>query len=196
MDVKFFKSSDEFRAWLEENHDKARELWVGFHRKDAPEKGITYPEAVDQSLCYGWIDGVRKSAGNTSYINRFPPRRPKSHWSLVNIKRFGELAELGQVRPAGLRAFEARDQERAALYSFEQRGAGLDGDYQKQLEANEKAWAFFRAQPPWYQRTAGWWVMSAKKEETRLKRLATLIEDSEHGRPIPPLIRIARQRKS
>jgi len=196
MDVKFFKSSDEFRAWLEENHATTQELWVGFYRKDAQKKGITYREALDQALCYGWIDGVRKSVDEASYTSRFTPRKPKSNWSMVNIRRFGELAELGWVRPPGLQAFDARDQERAGLYSFEQRSRGLDGDYQKQLKANKKAWEFFQAQPPWYQRTASWWVMSAKKEETRLKRLTTLIEDSEHGRPIAPLTRPGRQRKS
>jgi uncharacterized protein YdeI (YjbR/CyaY-like superfamily) len=193
MGIAFFKSSDEFRAWLEENHAKAQELWLGFFKKSAPEKGITYQEAVDQALCYGWIDGVRKGLDETSYTIRLSPRKPRSIWSAVNLKRFGELAELGQVRPPGHKVFEERDQKRSGLYSYEQRNAGLDSSYQKQLEANEKAWAFFRAQPPWYQRTASWWVMSAKKEETRLKRLAALIEDSEHERTIAPL---TRQRRS
>ena len=193
MDVKFFKSSDEFRTWLEENHNKAQELWVGFYKKDAQEKGITYQEAVDQALCYGWIDGVRKRIDEVSYTIRLTPRKPRSIWSAVNINRFVELEEIGRVRPPGLKAFEERDQKRSGLYSYEQRSRGLDGAYEKQFKANEKAWEFFRAQPPWYQRTASWWVMSAKKEETRLKRLATLIEDSEQGRTIPPL---TRQRKS
>jgi uncharacterized protein YdeI (YjbR/CyaY-like superfamily) len=193
MDVKFFRSSDEFRAWLEENHAKAQELWLGFFKKSAPEKGITYQEAVDQALCFGWIDGVRKRLDEAGYTIRLTPRKPRSIWSAVNIKRFGELAELGWVRPPGLHAFDARDQKRSGLYSYEQRSRGLDDGYQKQMEANEKAWGFFQAQPPWYQRTASWWVMSAKKEETRLKRLATLIEDSENGRTIAAL---TRQRKN
>ena len=196
MEMTFFKSSSEFRVWLEANHGSTQELRLGFYKKSAPEKGITYREALDQALCYGWIDGMRKSVDEASYTIRFTPRRPKSVWSAVNIKRFGELLELGWVQPPGLQTFNERDQKRSGLYSYEQRSHGLDDGYEKQLKANTKAWDFFQAQPPWYQRTASWWVMSAKKEETRLKRLATLIEDSENGRPIPALTRPARQRES
>ena len=148
MDVTFFKSSDEFRAWLEENHATTQELWVGFYRKDAPEKGITYREALDQALCYGWIDGVRKSVDETSYTSRFTPRKPKSNWSVVNIKRFGELVELGWVRPPGLQAFNARDQERAGLYSFEQRSHGLDGDYKSNWKRTRRPGSSSRRSRP------------------------------------------------
>jgi uncharacterized protein YdeI (YjbR/CyaY-like superfamily) len=124
MDVKFFRSSDEFRAWLEENHAKAQELWLGFFKKSAPEKGIIYQEAVDQALCFGWIDGVRKRLDEAGYTIRLTPRKPRSIWSAVNIKRFGELAELGWVRPPGLHAFDARDQKRSGLYLTSKEAAG------------------------------------------------------------------------
>ncbi|HET9495869.1 MAG TPA: YdeI/OmpD-associated family protein, partial [Chloroflexia bacterium] len=150
---------------------------------------ITWPEAVDQALCFGWIDGIRKSVDADSYMNRFTPRRPRSTWSAVNIKRVQELTEAGLMRPAGIAAFEKRTDDNSAIYSYEQRDARLDPEYERQIRANEAAWNFFQAQPPWYRRTASRWVMSAKREETRRKRLAALIEDSAHGRTIPPLTR-------
>ena len=150
---------------------------------------MTWPESVDEALCFGWIDGVRKSVDEFSYTIRFAPRKPRSIWSTVNVRRAKELIKQGLMRPAGLRAFRERNEARSGVYGHEQKSHKLDSAYESQLMVNKKAWEFFRAQTPWYQRTASWWVVSAKKEETRLKRLATLIQDSAHGRTIAPLTR-------
>ncbi len=190
MKPKFFLSPSEWRAWLEEHQEKHEELWVGFHKRGSGKPSITWPEAVDGALCFGWIDGVRKSLDETSYVIRFTPRRPRSIWSTVNIKRVAGLTKLGLMRPAGVQAFERRTGNRSEIYAYEQRnGAKLSGRYEKTFRLHIKAWKFFQAQPPWYQRTASWWVISAKKEETRLKRLARLIEDSEQERTIRELQR-------
>jgi uncharacterized protein YdeI (YjbR/CyaY-like superfamily) len=183
----FFATRAEFRAWLERHHEDADELWVGFYKKASGKPSITWPEAVDQALCFGWIDGVRRSLGDESYANRFTPRRKGSNWSAKNIRRAEQLIELGLMRPAGLAAFEARS---AAAYSYEERSsAELGPEFERELRGNPKAWEFFQSQPPWYRRTAAYWVVSARKEETRRRRLATLIADSEHGRTIAPLTR-------
>jgi len=190
MDVKFFKTPSKFRAWLEANHDKAQELWVGYYKKDSGKPSMTWPESVDQALCFGWIDGIRKSIDAESYKIRFTPRKPTSIWSAVNIKRVAELTEQGLIHPAGLEAFQKRSDDKSAIYGYEQReNAALNKDYQEQFKANVKAWDWFHAQAPSYQKTAIWWVVSAKQEVTQLKRLATLIEDSENGRRVAPLRR-------
>jgi uncharacterized protein YdeI (YjbR/CyaY-like superfamily) len=181
MEVKFFKSSGELRKWLEKNHDRTTELWVGFHRKDSGKPSITYPEALDVALCFGWIDGVRKSVSETSYTNRFSPRKPKSVWSLVNIKRVEELTKLGLMSPAGLAVFQRRDPKKSQQYSYEREKSELDLELEKRFRVNAKAWQFFQKQAPWYRRTAIFWIVSAKREETRAKRLAKLIEDSAKG---------------
>lgn len=184
----FFASPNAFRAWLEKHHGQARELWVGFHKNNSGKPSITWPESVDAALCFGWIDGLRKSVNAESYSIRFTPRKSVSTWSAINIKRVGELTKMGVMQPAGLKAFERRQDDKSAIYSYEQRKtAKLSGPYEKQFRANKKAWDFFQAQPPWYRRTASWWVISAKKEETRLKRLATLIQESGRGKSIAPL---------
>ncbi len=189
----FFATPSAFRTWLEEHHETAQELWVGFYKTSSGKPGITWPEAVDQALCFGWIDGVRKGIDDASYTIRFTPRKPQSIWSTVNVKRAQELDRLGLMHPAGLKAFEERDQKKSGLYSYEQRKSSqLAPAYEKQFKANKKAWDFFQSKPPSYQQPAIWWVMSAKQEETRLKRLARLIEDSEHGRTIAPLTRRTR----
>jgi uncharacterized protein YdeI (YjbR/CyaY-like superfamily) len=195
MKVKFFRSPAAFRAWLEKNHDQARELWVGFHRKDSGEPSITYPEALDEALCFGWIDGVRRSLNSTSYTNRFSPRKPKSVWSLVNIKRVEELAKLGRMHAAGLAAFERRDQQQSQRYSYEREKTNFDDDFEKRFRAAPKAWEFFQAQAPWYRRTATWWVISAKREETRMKRLATLMKDCAQGRRLAILTPKSKNKK-
>ena len=192
MDVRFFDSPSDLRRWLEEHHATAKELWIGFYKKSANRTAVTYPEALDQALCFGWIDGVRRSVDELSYTNCFTPRKKGSTWSLVNIKRVGELSALGLMHPAGLEAFEQRDEEKSKQYSYEQRGHKLDEPLEALFRQNEPAWAFFQAQSPWYRRTASWWVISAKKEETRLKRLATLIEDSANGRRLAMLSRPAK----
>ena len=189
----FFPFPEAFRAWLQKHHAKEQELWVGFHKKGSGRPSITWPEAVDAALCFGWIDGVRKSLDDDSYLIRFTPRKPRSTWSAVNIKRVAELTKLGVMQPAGLKAFEKRSDDRSAIYSYEQRKtAKLSGAYEKQFRARRKAWDFFQAQPPWYRRVAAFWVTSAKREETRLKRLAALITASERGESIAPLNRPGR----
>ena len=184
MKPTFFKSGDDFRSWLEKNHDMQQELLLGFHKKASEKGGITYKEALDEALAFGWIDGVRKSVDDASYTIRFTPRKAKSIWSMVNIKRVGELTKLGRMRPPGLKAFEGRDLKRAKLYSYERKTSKLDGELEKRLKANKKAWEFFQAQPPGYQRVISWWVISAKQEETRFRRLERLIKDSENGRRV------------
>ncbi len=193
MQPTFFTTQSAFHLWLEENHDTTQEVWVGFYKKSSGKPSITWPEAVDEALCFGWIDGVRKGIDDVSYTIRFTPRKSRSSWSAVNVKRARELAQLGLMRPAGLKAFEERVEERSGIYSYEQENAArFDAVYEQQFRANKQAWDFFQAQAAWYRKTATWWVISAKKEETRLKRLATLIEDSEHGRSIAPLTRRTR----
>jgi uncharacterized protein YdeI (YjbR/CyaY-like superfamily) len=190
MKPKFFPSRSAWHAWLEEHHQKHDELWVGFYKVGSGKPSVTWPEAVDGALCFGWIDGVRKRLDESRYVIRFTPRRPKSIWSAVNIKRVPELSILGLMRPPGLRAFERRTGNRSEIYAYEQRkGAALGGAYEKQFRANKKAWSFFETHPAWYRRTATWWVISAKREETRLKRLAQLIEDCAHQRTIAQLKR-------
>jgi len=196
MDVTFFNSPATFRAWLEEHHETARELWVGFYKKSSGRPSITWPESVDEALCFGWIDGIRKSIDEISYTIRFTPRKPRSNWSAVNVARVAELTRLGRMRPAGYQAFEARAEEKTGIYTYEQRKtAELDEAYEQQFRANQPAWDFFQAQPAGYRHTAVWWVISAKKEATRLQRLATQIEDSAQRRTIAQLTRPTGQRK-
>jgi uncharacterized protein YdeI (YjbR/CyaY-like superfamily) len=190
MKPTFFRSPSEFRAWLEKRHGESKELLVGFYKRASGKLSVSWPEAVDAALCFGWIDGVRKSVDEVSYTIRFSPRRARSIWSDVNIKRVGELMKLRLMRPAGLKAFWRREEARSKVYSYEQRKtAKLGRTYEQRFRAHETAWRFFQAQPPWYRRTATWWVISGKKEETRQKRLAKLIEDSGRERTIPPLTR-------
>ena len=190
MKPKFFPTPADFRAWLEEFHETAAELLVGFHKKGSGRPSITWPESVDEALCFGWIDGVRRSLGETSYTIRFTPRRPTSIWSAVNVARVAELTKLERMRPAGLRAFAARTPERTGVYAFERYAAAkLTKEQEKTLRRNRKAAAFFDAQPPWYRRTVTHWVISAKKPETRERRLSLLIADCAAGRRIGPLRR-------
>jgi uncharacterized protein YdeI (YjbR/CyaY-like superfamily) len=191
----FFPTPADFRAWLATHHANTEDLLVGFYKKGSGKPSITWPESVDEALCFGWIDGVRRTIDDESYSIRFTPRRARSTWSTVNVKRVAELTKLGRMQPAGLRAFEARDPKRSGIYAFEQQREkqALSGAYRAKLEANRKAWTFFQAQAPYYQRTVSWWVMSAKKEETRLRRLTTLIEDSAQGRRVGELARPARK---
>jgi uncharacterized protein YdeI (YjbR/CyaY-like superfamily) len=184
---RFFRTPAEWRRWLERNHDRASELWVGFYKKASGRKGITYEEALDEALAFGWIDGVRKGLDEERSMMRFTPRRPKSTWSLKNIRRVRELMELGRMAPAGLAAFERRDPSEAGAYSFEQADPRLDQEMRRRFGRNRKAWAFWEAQPPGYRKAATWWVISAKREETRLRRLEKLIEDSANARRLRQL---------
>lgn len=183
--IKFFPTSSKWRAWLAKHHTTAAELWVGFYKKHTGKPSITWPESVDQALCFGWIDGLRKSLGDESYLIRFTPRKPTSVWSAVNIRRVAELEKAGLMTDAGRAAYALRTENRSGIYAYEQRGDHLDTQYEKPLKANPAAWKFWRAQTPGYRKVVGWWVVSAKREETRQKRLARLIEDSENGRTIP-----------
>jgi uncharacterized protein YdeI (YjbR/CyaY-like superfamily) len=190
MKPRFFATPADFRAWLEKHHETEKELLVGFHKKGTGRASITWPESVDEALCFGWIDGVRRSLDAGAYTIRFTPRRPTSIWSAVNVARVEQLTKLGRMRPAGLRAFAARTPERTGVYAFERyEAAKLTKAQEKLLRANREAAAFFEAQPPWYRRTAIHYVASAKREETRQRRLERLIADSAAGRRIGPLQR-------
>jgi uncharacterized protein YdeI (YjbR/CyaY-like superfamily) len=187
--ILFFPTPDDFRAWLEKHHAIQSELHVGFYKRDSGLPSITWPESVDCALCYGWIDGVRHSIDATSYRIRFTPRRATSIWSAINVQRVAELSKLGLMRPAGLKAFDARTGDKTGIYAYEQRRtAKLPPAAEKKFRANKKAWAFFQTQPPWYRRVTAHRVISAKREETRQRRLAELIHDSEHARRIKGLI--------
>jgi uncharacterized protein YdeI (YjbR/CyaY-like superfamily) len=190
MEPTFFATPDEFRAWLDAHHATETEVLVGFHKKGSGRPSITWPESVDQALCFGWIDGVRRRIDDDSYSIRFTPRKARSTWSAINVKRFGELTDLGLVRPAGAAAFERRSEDRTGIYSYERREAAeLEPAMVERFKAHARAWTWFEAQPPWYRRTATHWVISAKKPETRERRLQRLIEDSAAGRTVPPLTR-------
>jgi uncharacterized protein YdeI (YjbR/CyaY-like superfamily) len=193
---RFFKTSAEFRSWLAKHRSAASELWVGFYKKDSGKGGITYSEALDEALCFGWIDGVRKSVDAESYTIRFSPRQPKSIWSAVNTRRVAALTKAGSMDPSGLEVFRNRDPGRTLLYSYERERAEFTGLWLERFRSNTTAWRFFDAQPPSYKRTVTFWVMSAKKEETRSKRLDALIAESGLSRRIgllsPPKARDGR----
>jgi uncharacterized protein YdeI (YjbR/CyaY-like superfamily) len=185
---KYFATPKEFRAWLYRNHKKSDELLVGFYKASSAKPSITWRQSVDEALCFGWIDSIGRRIDDERYTIRFTPRRPRSNWSAVNIKRVKELSQEGLVAPAGLAAFEARDETRSAIYSYEaRRAAKLDPSYERKFKAKKKAWSFFAAKAPSWQRAAIHWVMSAKKAETRERRLATLIDASAKGRMPPAL---------
>jgi uncharacterized protein YdeI (YjbR/CyaY-like superfamily) len=188
----FFPSPTSWRAWLEKHHAQSEELWVGLYKRNSGRPSITWPESVDGALCFGWIDGIRKSIDDLSYKIRFTPRKPRSVWSGINVRRATELCTLGLMHPAGLAAFQRRDGDRSEIYSYEQRKkAELPAAYVRKFQAHPEAWKFFQSQPPGYQRICSFWVVSAKKEETRLKRLTALMEHSSHRRKIPALARPA-----
>ncbi|MGA7671092.1 MAG: YdeI/OmpD-associated family protein [Nitrolancea sp.] len=188
VDAIFFDDQDEFREWLLENHDRETELWVGMYKKNSGRIGIVHGEAVDQGLCFGWIDGRVRSLGEISYAIRFTPRKPNSIWSQVNIKRVGELIELGMMHPSGLATFTGRRPDREKIYTYEMDPTDLTDEYKETLQANEAAWTFFSEQAPSYQRTARHWIMSAKQEKTRVKRLNDLIESSANGKRLPQFV--------
>lgn len=180
---KFFATQARFRAWLAKHHETADELLVGFHKRDSGKASITWPESVDEALCHGWIDGVRRGLDETSYTIRFTPRRARSIWSSVNIRRMSILLEQGLVTPAGSAAFERRSDDKSSIYAYEQRHvATLTPAQEKQFRANRKAWSFFTSQAPSYQRVMIYHIVSAKKDETKVKRLAALIAVSAEGR--------------
>jgi uncharacterized protein YdeI (YjbR/CyaY-like superfamily) len=191
--VIFFETPGQLRAWFEKNHSTAGELWLGYHRKRTGRPSVTWQEVVDQELCFGWIDSVRYSLDDDRSAQRITPRRKRSVWSAVNIKRFGELDAMGLVHPAGHAAFEKRDEARSRLYSYENRSRGFDAAREEEFRKHEGAWTFFEAQAPSYRKTAAFWVMSAKRNETRERRLTTLIERSRNRERLPQFVSPSRR---
>jgi uncharacterized protein YdeI (YjbR/CyaY-like superfamily) len=185
MKPTFFSTPAAFRAWLERNHAKAEALWVGYYKKGSGKPSMTWPESVDEALCFGWIDGIRKSIDDVRYTIRFTPRKRGSVWSSVNIKRAGALIELGHMQPAGLEAYQARRENKSGIYSYEQRSVDLEEPYNRLLKKNKTAWSFFQTQAPSYRKAISWWIISAKKEETRLLRLEKLTAFSKKGQRLP-----------
>lgn len=181
MELTFFASPHEFRNWLKKHHAKNTELLVGFYSKGSGLGGITYAEALDEALCFGWIDGVRRNVDEVSYSIRFTPRKTGSIWSLINVKHVERLLAAKRMANAGIKAFDARKAHKTGIYSFEQKKHALEPAQEKTFRANKKAWAFWEAQPPGYKRVSTHWVTSAKQEETRARRLAQLIADSAAG---------------
>jgi len=182
MPPKFFKTPSAFRKWLAANHAESKELWVGFYKKNSGKPSIDWPESVNEALCFGWIDGIRKRIDDVSYMIRFTPRKAGSVWSAVNIRNVEKLVKENRMQPAGLKAFEARKENRSGIYAYEQRGPELVEPYSGKLKRNKAAWKFFQSQPAGYRKQMNWWVVSAKQEETRLKRLDKLIEESAQRR--------------
>jgi uncharacterized protein YdeI (YjbR/CyaY-like superfamily) len=189
-DVKpiYFRRQAAFRKWLEKNHATKSELFIGFYKKNSGKVGITYQEALDEGLCFGWIDGVVRSVDAESYMHRFTPRQLNSHWSLVNVRRFGELDRASQIAPGGRAAFERRTPERTGKAAYEQPLAELTAAQTKKLKANAKAWAYYDSQTPSYKRVTKHWVTRAQQEATRERRLDLLIKCSAKGERIPQVI--------
>jgi uncharacterized protein YdeI (YjbR/CyaY-like superfamily) len=188
MKPTFFATREELRAWLDEHHETATELWVGLHKKGSGRPSLTWPEVVDECLCFGWIDGLRQGIDAQSYMNRITPRKPNSNWSAVNVRRVEELTRQRRMRAAGLKAFRERREDKSATYSYEQRHlAKLEPAQERRFRSKKQAWEWFQTQPKGYRTTAVYWVTSAKRPETRERRLDLLIEDSARGRRVPPL---------
>ncbi|HSV10560.1 MAG TPA: YdeI/OmpD-associated family protein [Hanamia sp.] len=180
----FFSTQSSFRKWLEKNHGKAKELLVGFYKVNSGKESMSWSQSVDEAICFGWIDGVRKSIDSESYSIRFTPRKPGSIWSAINIQKVENLSKQGFMHPSGLAAFEKRKEHKSRIYSYEKPPENLSKDFLKKFQSNKKAWKYFQSMAPSYQRTAIHWVMNAKQENTRIKRVAELINDSEAGRKI------------
>ncbi len=189
MTPRAFRKAEAFRAWLETHHDRETELLVRCFKVEARSRGMTYAEALDEALCFGWIDGVRRSVDAHSFSVRFTPRKAKSYWSAVNRRHAERLEAEGRMHPAGLTAFRKAQGTNDDKYSFERRPEALPPAYEKRLRAHPRAWTFYQQQQPWYRRTSAFWVMSAKREQTRERRLAELIACSEEQRPVKPLAR-------
>lgn len=189
MKPRFFATPASWRAWLKKNHGTEKELLVGFYKRDSGKPSITWPESVDEALCYGWIDGIRRSLGAESYTIRFTPRKTTSTWSAINVRRMAELEKLGLVHDAGRTVFAGRSRSQAHGYSIrnDRKHAALSPADVKQFKVNAKAWAFYATHPPWYRRNTAWWVLSAKRPETRARRLAKLIDDCAHERTLKEL---------
>ena len=189
-DAIYFPSPAAFRAWLERHHERESEVWVGYWKKATGKPSLTWSQAVDEALCFGWIDGVLRGVDDERHMQRFTPRKPSSNWSAVNVAKVEQLRAAGRMRPAGEAAFARRRADRTGVYSYEQRkNPQLEPEQEQRFKANAAAWDYFMSRPPSYRRPALWWVVSAKKPETRERRLATLIEDSAAARPLKQLAR-------
>ncbi len=176
----FFKTPTELRKWFVKNHDKSTEQWIGYYKKATKKESITWDESVEEAICFGWIDGLRKSIDDEAYMIRFTPRKPNSFWSLKNMKTIKVLIEKGLMHEAGLAIYAQRDEKKTGVYAFEQKKIVFSTDYENTFKENKKAWTFFTTQAPSYKRLVTYWVMSAKQEKTRIKRLNELINDSEN----------------
>ena len=188
-DVRIFPSADAFRAWLEASHDVAAEQWIGYYKKGVPKASMTYAESVDEALCFGWIDGLTRRIDDEVYAIRFTPRRRTSNWSAVNIAKVAALSAAGLMHPAGLKAFEERDRRKDAVYSYERPEHELSPKFVTRLEADADAWSFWQTRPPSFRRQASYWVMSAKRPDTRERRFMALLSESRAGRlPAPFLV--------
>jgi uncharacterized protein YdeI (YjbR/CyaY-like superfamily) len=192
--VIFFETPAELRAWFEANHESATQLWLGYHRKRTGRPSVTWQEVVDQELCFGWIDSVRYSLDGDRSAQRITPRRSGSVWSAINIKRFQELEQMGMVHPNGRAAFDKRDEAKSRIYSYENRSRGFDSATEAAFRKNRTAWKFFEAQAPSYRRTASFWVMSAKRDETKKRRLEKLIATSRAAQRLAPFVSPSRRR--
>ncbi len=195
LDIHYFPSPEAFTEWLAEHHADTRELWVGYYNKRSSKTGITYRESLDAALCFGWIDGVRIKVDDESYTNRFSPRKSGSLWSPTNIKRVEELIRIGRMQPPGLSAYENRQEKVFGEFTYANRSPDLPEPYAGILQENEAAWQFYNSQSPSYRKVANWYVVSAKKEETRLKRLSILIESCAAGRFIPAMEKLNKTRQ-
>jgi uncharacterized protein YdeI (YjbR/CyaY-like superfamily) len=184
MKPKFFATPAAFRAWLKKHHNTADELWVGYYRKDCGKPSITWQESVDEALCFGWIDGIRKKVSDEAYTNRFTPRRAGSNWSAINIAKVKELTKAKRMQAAGLAAYGKRTEQKSRVYTYEQVSMVLGRDLEKRFKAHEKAWSFFESSPPYYRKLMTGWLNGAKQEATRLRRLEKLIAACESGKRI------------
>ena len=195
MNPIYFASAEEFRAWLEDNHATEREVYVGYYKKATGIPSMVWSEAVDEALCYGWIDGVVRRVDDRRHVQRFTPRRASSTWSAINIDKVARLRAEGRMRPAGEAAFARRRDDKSAIYSYEQReNPVLEPEQEARFRADAQAWEFFHSRPPSYRKVALYWVISAKRAETRERRLTQLIEDSAAGRELKQFLRPARSR--
>jgi uncharacterized protein YdeI (YjbR/CyaY-like superfamily) len=186
-DIRFFATPEELRDWFDANHETADELWLGYFRKSTGRPSVDWSQAVDEALCVGWIDGIRRSLDESSFVQRFTPRRKGSTWSAVNVAKVAVLTEQGRMRPAGKAAYEARSEANTAIYSYERATAAFTADEESRFRAEPAAWADWEARPPSYRRAVTHWVTSAKGAETRARRLDTLIADSAAGRKVGPM---------
>jgi uncharacterized protein YdeI (YjbR/CyaY-like superfamily) len=190
-----FRGPSALRAWFHRNHLEAHELWIRFYKLDSGKPSVTYPEALDEALCFGWIDGIRKRADGESYIQRFTPRKKSSYWSTINIRKAEALITSGRMRRAGLDAFQMRDASAERRYSFENRPRDLPVDALAALRRDKKAWAFWQGQASSYRQAVAWWIVSAKRADTRTRRIARLVEHSRKGDRIPEFVSPTRRKR-